>query len=314
MSETFDVVTWGELLGVVEPLALRSPLQSSMLLEMSIGGAEVNVALSLARLGHCVGWCGAVGDDPFGRSGVHLLRGEGVDVSRVVVSPSAPTGVYFKEMLSSGRLRTYVYRDRSAASRTTWADIDLDYLLSGRAIHLTGITALISERGGDLLLRLMKEARVRGVHVSFDANVRRRLLRGRDPVALLAPLAHEADTVFVSRSEAMTLFGCSDPVSLQSLLARMHGETVVVHDAFGAHAVTADATAEVDARRVDLVDPTGAGDALVAGYLSGWLEELTLADCLVRAEHCASRAVSSRGDNPVGLDHPGTHAVKRDER
>lgn len=314
MSEPFDVVTVGELLGVIEPFAPRSPLESSTLLEQSIGGAEVNVALCLARLGHRVGWCGAVGDDPFGRAGVRLLRGEGVDTSRVLTSSSAPTGVYFKELLPFGQLRNYAYRDTSAASRSTLEDFDIDYVLSGRMIHLTGITALISDAGDGLVAHLMKEARGRNVPVSFDVNIRRGLLRGRDPVHLLAELAREADILFLTTSEATTLFGTSGAVDLQELLATMRTSAIVVHNALGASAVTRAAIVGIDARKVDVVDPTGAGDAFVAGYLSGCLDELTLAGSLALAEHCASYAVSSRGDNPAGLRRPTSADLQVDDR
>lgn len=312
MCESLDLVTLGELLGVIAPFSLRTPLESSTLLELSIGGAEVNVALSLARLGHRVGWCGAVGDDPFGRSGLRVLRGEGVDVSRVIVSPSAPTGVYFKDPLPSGRLRTYSYRSSTAASGMTRGDVDVDYVLSGRAVHLTGITALISDTGRDLVMGLITEARQRKVHVSFDANIRSGLARGRDPAALLGPLAREADIIFLSTAEATALFATSEPATLQALLPEMHAQTLVVHDSHGAHAITRDAVERVAARGIDVVDPTGAGDAFVAGFLSGWLGDLRVSECLVRAEHCAARAVSSQGDSPVGLDHPGLAALNAD--
>ncbi|MBA3233212.1 MAG: sugar kinase, partial [Propionibacteriales bacterium] len=162
MTEPLELVTLGELLAVIEPMSVGSPLESSATLQKSIGGAEVNVAVSLARLGHRIGWVGVVGDDPFGRDGIRMLRGEGVDVSRVVVDGSSATGVYFKEVLPLEGLRNYPYRDTSAASRTTYDDVDVRYLLSARVLHLTGITALISDPGHDVVTRLMKDAQARG--------------------------------------------------------------------------------------------------------------------------------------------------------
>ncbi len=308
MSDRLDVATVGELLAVIAPFDLRAPLESSALLEKSIGGAEVNVARDLVRLGHHVAWAGAVGDDPFGREGVRTLRGEGIDVSRVIVSASMPTGVYFKELVPLEGLRNYPYRDSSAANRLTYSDVDVEHLLSGRILHLTGITALISAAGHDLVSGLIAEARARGVHVSFDVNLRRRLLRDRDAVALLAPLARAADTLFMSRSEAELLFSTTDPAMLQALLPTMQAEVIVAHDARGGFAVMRGEVAKVDARAVDVVDPTGAGDAFVAGYLSGWLEGTSLTARLDRAEHCAAHAVASRGDSPAGIQR---HAASR---
>ncbi|MBA2699925.1 MAG: sugar kinase [Nocardioidaceae bacterium] len=309
MSERLEVATFGELLVVIAPFHLRAPLEAAALLEKSVGGAEVNVALGLARLGHKVTWVGAVGDDPFGHEGVRVLRGEGIDVSRVVVSPSASTGIYFKELTALDGLRNYPYREASAASRMTYADLDVDHLLSGRVLHLTGITALVSDAGHDLVARLIAEARARGIHVSFDVNLRHRLLRDRDAVTLLAPLARAADTLFLSRSEAALLFSATDPAEVQALFPTLQVQTVVVHHAQGAFAVTPSEVAKVDARAIDVVDPTGAGDAFVAGYLSGWLEHLPLTARLKRAEHCAAHAVVNRGDSPLGVSRPATSST-----
>ncbi len=294
-----ELVTVGELLGVVEPFDLRTGLESAVLLQQSIGGAEVNVALTLARLGHRVGWVGAVGNDPFGRLGIRTLRSEGVDVSRALVNASAPTGVYFKEILPLGGLANFSYRAGSAASRATHDDFDVDYLLSGRILHLTGITAAISAAGRELVVHLGAQARRRGVHLSLDVNLRPRLLGARDAAELLEPLLATADTVFMSRSEAVLLLGSDEPGRLQAQIASLSATTVVVHDSHGAYAVTRDDIVRTDARDVDVLDPTGGGDALVAGYLSGWLEGASVADCLQRAERCAALTVTSRGDNPV---------------
>lgn len=296
-----DVVAFGELLAVVEPYDVGSDLASSPTLRKSIGGAEVNVALCLARLGHRVGWAGAVGDDPFGREGLHTLRGAGVDVSRVVVDRSAPTGMYFKEVLPLGGLHNHPYRTGSAASRLTLLDIDLDYLLSGRLLHLTGITPLISAAGHDLITHLVADARTRGVHVSVDVNVRRGLLREREAREVLAPLVHGADTLFLSTSEAQLLLGTDDPDQIREKLPSLSATTVLVHERQGARAITSDASCRVRARVADVVDPTGAGDALAAGYLSGWLDGSPMAERLRRAEQCAAYAVTSRGDNPPYL-------------
>lgn len=310
-----EVVTIGELLGVVEPLDLRTRLESTALLQKSIGGAEVNVALTLARLGHRVGWAGAVGDDPFGREGTRTLRGEDVDVSQVVVNSSAPTGVYFKELLPFGELYNHPYRVGSAASFATRHDFDIGYLLSGRVLHLTGITAMISSSGHELVVHLAREARRRGVHVSVDANVRRRLLGDRDATKLLAPLIRAADTLFLSRSEAVLLLGTDEPVRLQASLPAIAATAIVVHDPQGATVITCSEISTADARRVDVVDPTGAGDALVAGYLSGWLESAPLAERLRRAQHCAALAVTSRGDSPVGVTRvPASTSCEADGR
>jgi 2-dehydro-3-deoxygluconokinase len=296
-----EVVTVGELLAVIAPYDVHEPLESARLLEKSVGGAEANVALGLAQLGHRTGWGGVLGDDPFGREGLSRLRGEGVDVSHAVLHAGKPTGVYFKEITPLGSLRNYPYRSTSAASSASYQDLNVDYLLSGRVIHLTGITALLSCSGYSLVHDLASEANVRGVHVSVDINLRQTLLRGRDAGDLLAPLAALANTLFMSRSEANVRYGTRVAEDLQSNLRRDGVQTIVTHDADGASVITQDSIVNVAAQRVTVRDPTGAGDAFVAGYLSAWLHGLPAPKRLQRAHACAGMAVASRGDSPTRL-------------
>lgn len=297
MPDPLDLATTGELLASIGPDRPGTPLAESTLLRWSLGGSEVNVAATLAGRGHRIGWAGAVGDDPFGREGLRRLADSGVDVSRAVVDPSAPTGVYFKEVLPSGALRNYGYRTGSAASLITAADLDLDFLLSTRSLHLTGITASISDSGRDLVGALMAAARSRDVEVSFDVNLRHRLLRGRDPVALLLPLVRQADLVLCSHQEAQLLLGTDDPDRLTALVPTLGAHTVVVHDNRGAFAVTREGTATVATHAADVVDPTGAGDAFAAGFLSGRLDGLPIEACLERAVELAAMVVGNRGDH-----------------
>src|SRR3954447_2947776 len=203
-NNQMQIMTLGEAMVVMDPLT-RGPLRHVGTFAKRVGGAELNVALCLSRLGHRVGWAGRLGDDEFGKEIVAFLRGEGVDVSEVRVDPEAPTGLYFKETRALDRLRVYYYREGSAASRMRFEDLDVDYLLSGELLHLTGITPALSESCRDLTERLISQANERGVFVSFDANVRRRLFGELDPREVLASLAARADLLFLSDDEAELL-------------------------------------------------------------------------------------------------------------
>src|SRR5215212_6481327 len=135
MSEPLQLTTLGEALVVMDPVS-RGPLRHVSGFEKNLGGAELNVAVGLSRLGHRAGWAGGLGDDEFGREILAFARGEGVDVSQATLDPQAPTGLYFKERRALGQLRVYYYRAGSAASRMRFEDLDLDYLLSGSFLHL----------------------------------------------------------------------------------------------------------------------------------------------------------------------------------
>lgn len=295
MSAPLQVTTLGEAMVVMDPLS-RGPLRQVNTFEKNLGGAELNVAVGLSRLGHRAGWAGRLGDDEFGREILAFMRGEEVDVSGAILDPEAPTGLYFKEWRALGQLRVHYYRAGSAASRMRFEQLDLEHLLSAGILHLTGITPALSESCHDLIERLISAANERGVTVSFDVNVRWALFEGRDPRKILAPLAARADLLFLSDEEAELLFGGSDPDSISEAQQSIRAETVVVHGAEGAFAAGEGGVSEKAAYPVEVVDTVGAGDAFVAGFLSGRLRGWSAGECLDLANACGACAVTVPGD------------------
>jgi 2-dehydro-3-deoxygluconokinase len=237
IREALHLATLGEALVVMDPLS-RGPIRHVSRFEKHVGGAELNVAVGLSRLGLRARWAGRLGDDEFGKEILAFARGEGVDVSRASLDPVAPTGLYFKEWRALGQLRAYYYhRAGSAASRMRFDELDLEYLLSGDILHLTGVTAALSQSCRDLVECLLSAANDRGVKISFDLNVRWTLFDGRDPRKVLEPLAARADLLFLSDDEAELLFGGSDPDSVHWASRSLRAETVVIHRTEGAFAV-----------------------------------------------------------------------------
>ena len=290
-----EVATLGEALIAMDPVT-RGPLRHVGGFVKRVGGAELNVAVALSRLGHRASWSGALGDDEFGREILAFLRGEGVDVSGARLDGDAPTGLYFKERRALDKLRAHYYRAGSAASLMCFEDLDVDILLSGETLHLTGITPALSEGCRSLTERLVAAAVERGVTVSFDANVRWRLFKGRDPRETLDPLLARADLLFFSDEEAALLLGGSDPRAVREAMRGMRAETVVVHGAEGAFAVGGSGVRREPAYPVEVVDAVGAGDAFVAGFLSGRLRGWDVGECLRLANACGACAVTVPGD------------------
>ncbi|MDQ3391062.1 MAG: sugar kinase [Actinomycetota bacterium] len=299
----FDVATIGELLGVLTPMTV-GPIENVTHFEKSVGGAEVNVAIGLARLGCSVAWAGHVGADPLGREGLRTLRRHGVDTSGAKIDDDAPTGLYIKELSDSEDATAFYYRGGSAASRMTYADLDVDLLLSCRILHLTGITAMISPACEDLVNRLAAHAVAHGVPISFDANIRPGLLGDRSPGAVLGPLIDAAHLIFTSKAEACALFGTADPPELARRLPPRRTATVIVHESSTAAVVRPDGVVvQQAAHRRLVIDPVGAGDAFVSAYLFSWLRHLPHERALDLAHECAAEVIGVRGD------HLGTEAT-----
>ncbi|GAA3465382.1 sugar kinase [Saccharothrix longispora] len=228
-----------------------------------IGGAESNVACALAALGVRVGWASAVGDDPFGRAVLTSVAEAGVDVSRVVVDPTRPTGLYVKEAGKAGSAVRY-YRAGSAASALGPEVVDRLGLDEVSHVHLTGITAALSPSCLALVRALLDHP---GVTTSFDVNWRPALWGATGPEVLRA-LAAEADVVLVGGDEAEALWGVSEPVAVREVLPEP-GTLVVKQGAVGATVLEAGRAPVFEpALAVDVVEPVGAGDAFAAGFLA----------------------------------------------
>lgn len=261
-----------------------------------MGGAELNVAVALARLGHRASWMGKLGQDEFGAEVLAFMRGEGVDVAGVSLAPDSPTGVYFKERKALDKLRVNYYRAGSAASKARLEDFDLDHLLSANVLHLTGITPALSEGCHELTNRIVEAANERGAFLSFDANIRFRLFNNENPRDVLLPLVERADMLFLSDDEADLLLGGHEPKAVAKALASLRAEAVVVHGERRAFVVDADSVTERVSYSVDEVDTVGAGDAFVAGYLSGKLRGWGVDRSLELANACGACAVTVPGD------------------
>src|SRR5258705_8602819 len=123
MNDSGPVVTIGEAMMVFNGPA-DAPVGVGSSLAATFAGAESNVAIALARLGHPVRYLSAVGDDPFGQAIVKGLRGEGVDVTGVRVAGDRPTGVMFKNRWPGDEPQVLYYRNTSAFAGASVATFD----------------------------------------------------------------------------------------------------------------------------------------------------------------------------------------------
>jgi 2-dehydro-3-deoxygluconokinase len=296
------VVTVGETMALLDAPA-SGRLGGS--LPIGIGGAESNVAIGLARLGVDCTWVSRVGDDALGTFLTREIRAEGVRVV-AVRDPDAPTGLMLKEHRNGRPWRVRYYRAGSAASRLSTADVDAvaDEIGAADVLHLTGITAALGASPLAAAERAMEVAHAAGTLVSFDVNHRATLWSDETAAPVLARLAASADLVFAGPEEAALVLGRTPgPPSfdegevLARELAKRGPATVVVKlGALGALALSGDEVHRAPALSVEVVDPVGAGDAFVAGYLSEVVAGASVPDALRRANACGAAVCRVPGD------------------
>lgn len=305
-------VCLGEIL-----LRLKSPARERLLqsgaLEAGFGGAEANVAVSLANFGLPAAIVSAVPANLLGDAAIAELGRHRVDVSGVV-RHGERLGLYFLEAGAGPRPSQVVY-DRTGSSLATIAAsaFDWDRIFSGAGwLHVTGITPALSESAATLTLAACREANARGLTVSCDLNFRRKLWRyGQPATAVMPSIFALVDIGIAGREDCFNALGIGAGIAGD---AAMHGPP----DA----AALADLTAEVvdrypnlralaltlrhndgpDRQRYsaclrqgkdfcvgpaysmgDIIDPIGAGDAFAAGLIYSLDRKAEARDCLAFA-------------------------------
>ncbi|MDA8441998.1 MAG: sugar kinase [Peptococcaceae bacterium] len=292
-----DVVTLGETMVLFIPTAIE-PLRHSALFERKIGGAESDVAIGLSRLGHHCGWISRLGNDEFGLYIRNYIRGEGVDISRVIFDNEHATAVFFKERQAMQEPKIYYYRQGSAASYMTPQDLDEAYIATAKFLHITGITPALSSSCRETVLQAIAIARRNGVKVVFDPNIRLKLWTAETAKEVLFPLASQCDIVMPGLDEGQILTGKTEPQAIAQRLLENGAQAVVVKlGAQGAYFATPTEDGFVAAAKVThIVDPLGAGDAFVAGFLSGLLRGWTYRAAVGLGNRVAAFALTVVGD------------------
>lgn len=284
----------GETMAMIVPSVFASVVDADSFL-VEAGGAESNVATHVAQAGHRAVWFSRLGSDPLGHRVAQQLTSRGVDVSRVSWDDERPTGVYVK---NPGAGVTY-YRRGSAASALSRSDADGIDLAGIDVLHVSGITAAISDTAREFLEQLMRRARTAGIRISFDVNHRIPLWDAVTATPVLLALARQADIVFTGRDEAETLWATATADDVRALLPDVD-ELIVKDGDVGATAFTGQGRVFVPALVVDVVEPVGAGDAFAGGYLAALLSNASTPDRLTAGHAFAARTLMSLTDTVEG--------------
>lgn len=198
MANPGRIVCFGEVLIRLSAPGAELLLQSPQL-KVCFGGAEANVAVSLARLGHDARMVSILPDNPLGRAALEELRRFGVDTSGLKHAPGR-MGLYFLAPGAVRRASEVLYdREGSAFAEAAVDSIDWDTALEGAdAFHLSGVTAAVGPQAAKAALRAASAARARGLTVSFDCNYRAKLWEAwnGDAPTILRQLAASADILF----------------------------------------------------------------------------------------------------------------------
>lgn len=294
MNPPSRVVCFGELLLRLSPPGLELPFQSPRL-DARFGGAEANVASSLAILGHHSAMVSTLPDQAVGHACAGELRRHGVDTSALRFAEGR-MGLYFLTPGAMQRPSEVIYdRADSVFARTPGTAYDWPRLLDGvQWLHLSGINLALCEGTAEAAMAAVRAARSLGVRVSFDSNFRSKLWgeRAAHASAWIRRVMAEADLIFGNdRDMALALdhvfpqpraderflaAACAAFEAfpqLRHLAATERRHTTVDDQQLSGLLATRERTLFTTTSHAltGIVDRIGGGDAFAAGLLHGFL-------------------------------------------
>ncbi len=267
-----DVISLGEALVDFLPNRRGKRVREVTNWTPCLGGAPANVAVGLARLGAKSGLVGVTGHDEFGHFLKQGLQREGVDVRHLRQTDEGKTGLGFVSLTQSGERSFTFYRTRAAetfldARDTTGA---AKLLRSTRVVHV-GTNSLIHAPARAAVSDAVKQAYEAGQITSTDPNLRLHLWK--DPAVLrrlLGVLFKRCAVVKLSEEEIEFVTGTTDVTDALNWLEKKGVVVAIVtRGPKGASLRFRGETRVVPARKVKVIDTTGAGDGFTAGFLYG---------------------------------------------
>ena len=201
------VVTFGELMLRLAPENYLRFVQSDKL-EATFGGAEANVAVSLANYGVHACFVSKLPTHEIGQAAVNSMRKYGVDTS-LVVRGGDRVGIYYCEKGASQRPSKVIYdRAYSSISQAKAEDFDWDKIFDGAEwFHFTGITPALSDEVANICLIAAKKANELGIKVSCDLNFRKKLWSKEKAGKVMGELCHYINYCIANEEDAKDVFG-----------------------------------------------------------------------------------------------------------
>jgi 5-dehydro-2-deoxygluconokinase len=283
-----------------------------------VGGSAANIALNTARLGVKTAMLTRVGEEQMGRFVRRTMKDNGVDISHVTFDPEHLTPYVLLAVRDVDDFpRIFAYGD-AADMALDEGDVDPEFIASSRALLVTG-TPLSRPASRSASLKAVRAASEAGTMVLFDLDYRpvfwgvasheqggQMFVESTKVTEVYRSMLPRCDLV-VGTDEEIRIAG-GFPDTRESLLAirELSGATIVLKvGAMGAIVFPGDIPEDlqdgvsVPGYAVEVFNSVGAGDAFMSGFLSRWLREEPLKECLRIGNACGAIVVSRHGCSPA---------------
>ena len=305
------ILAFGEIL---LRLSAAQGLSDNVKITAYYGGTESNVLLTLSSFGERTEFISCLPDNPLGQGALEHLHHYGIGTTYVFLAASSERlGVYYSANQPGDRTRKVTYdRKESAITKIDFSRLDFDALFKDAAIfHVSGISLALSQSCADAALLLAKEARRRGIPVSFDVNYREALWGVAEAKTAFQKIIEDVDFLFGGVYDLTTFFDCAEANPYPDFFTH-YGAKAVFGTSRGPNLSLLIGTmgAEVHWRsskglqehkiplqRFKIIDRIGSGDAFDAGVLEVLLHRPeAYKDALAMGLACAILKHKVKGD------------------
>jgi 2-dehydro-3-deoxygluconokinase len=281
-----EVITFGEAMVRLSPPNFRRLEQASSL-DVQVGGAELNTAVALARLGRSAAWVSRLTNNPLGRLAANHARAAGVGTGHVVWTDEDRVGLYFLEFGAAPRSSSVTYDRKGAAiagiqpGMVPWQAI----FQGARWFHVTGITPALSSGAAETTREALRAARAAGVSTSIDLNYRVKLWSPAEAGRWMGELMQCCDVLITTEEDMERVFGIKGKdyedaaaqaarrFPLRVVAITLRENPLVWKNSWTAIASRNGQTYRTRSYDVEIVDRLGAGDSFAAGLIHGLLDD-----------------------------------------
>lgn len=280
----FEVITFGEAMIRLSPPGFRR-IEQAKSLDLQVGGAELNTAVAVSRLGHSASWISRLPDNPLGRLVANRAREAGVDTSHVMYSKDERLGLYFLEFGAAPRASSVIYDRKGSAiaavqpGMVPWAKV----FAGSKWFHVTGITPALSASSAAATREAMMAAKAAGVKTSMDLNYRVKLWTTTEAGNCLSDLMQYCDVLITTEEDVEKVFGITgsnyeevaakvaDKFKLDIVAITLRENPLVWRNTWTGMAYQNGKVYKTRTYEVEIVDRLGAGDSFAAGLIHGLL-------------------------------------------
>ena len=282
---SYDVITFGEAMLRLSPPNFRR-LEQARTFEVQGGGAELNTAVALARLGRSAAWVSRLTRNPLGRLIANQAHEAGVSTEHIIWTDEDRIGVYFLEFGAAPRASSVVYDRKGAAianirpGEVPWSKV----FAGARWFHVTGITPALSSFAAETTREALQAARAAKVSISIDLNYRSKLWSQEDAYRWMHDFMQLCDVLITTEEDTEKVLQITgiDYEEVAGKLARTYPLKVVAitlrenplvwKNSWTAIAYSQGKFFRTRTYEVEIVDRLGAGDSFAAGLIHGLLD------------------------------------------